>query len=93
MIEVVEQWISEWAPLVSCAQIDPPPSDGLGNSKAQETIDCLTKDGVREGKNKRQGEGFDGSCGGYSGGYSSGRQTGGSYGGSSTQQSKTKSPL
>ena len=67
-----------------------PLTGGLGHSKAQETIDCLTKAGIREGRNKRQGE--DGSNAGYSGGYSSGKQTGGSYGGSSIQQSKTKSP-
>jgi len=66
-------------------------SADMGQSKAQETIACLTKDGVREGKNKREGESPDGpgSNGGYSGGYSSGRQTGGSYGGGSTQQSET----
>ena len=63
----------------------------MGHSKAQETIGCLTKEAVRQGRNKRQGEGSDGqvSGGGYSGGYSTGRQTGGSYEGGSTQQSKT----
>ena len=76
------------------AEFDPPPSGDLGHSKAQETIECLTKSAVREGKNK-QGEGADdhGSGGGYSGGYSSGKQTGGSYGGGSTQQSKTSNLL
>ena len=68
-----------------------PLSADMGQSKAQETIACLTKDAVREGKNKREGDSPDGQGGGggYSGGYSSGRQTGGSYGGGSTQQSKT----
>ena len=90
MVEVVDQWIGEWAPFVSRAQSDSSLSGALGHSKAQETIDCLTKNGVREGRNKRQGESTEG---GYSGGYSSGKQTGGSYGGSSIQQSKTGSPL
>ena len=69
---------------------DPPVSADMGQSEAQETSGCLTKDAVREGKNKREGESPDGqgSIGGYSGGYSSGRQTGGSYGGGSTQRSK-----
>ena len=66
----------------------------MGHSKAQETIECLTKQAVREGKNKRQGEGSDGQVtgGGYSGGYTTGKQTGGSYGGS-TQQSMISSLL
>ena len=70
-------------------------SADMGQSKAQETIACLTKDGVRQGKNKHEGESPDGqgSIGGYSGGYSSGRQTGGSYGGGSTQQSRTSDIL
>jgi len=71
---------------------DPPISADIGQSKAQETIACLTKDAVREGKNKREGESPDGqgSIGGYSGGYSSGRQAGSEgYGGGSTQQSKS----
>ena len=68
-------------------------SGDLGHSKAQETIDCLTKQAVREGKNKRQGESPDSSGGGYSGGYSTGRQTGGSYDGDITQQSRTGSLL
>ena len=74
---------------------DSPLSADMGQSKAQETIACLTKAGVREGKNKHEGESPDGhgSIGGYSGGYSSGRQTGGSYGGGSTQQSRTNDLL
>ena len=76
------------APLVSREQIDSPLSGGMGHTKAQETVNCLTKDGVRQGRNKRQGESSDGqgSNAGYSGGYSTGNQTGGSYGGGSTQQ-------
>lgn len=68
-------------------------SGGLGQSKAQETIGCLTKQAVREGKNKRQGDSPDVSGGGYSGGYSTGRQTGGSYGEDPTQKSKINSLL
>ena len=62
----------------------------MGQSKAQETIGCLTKEAVRQGRNKRQGEdsGGQGSGAGYSGGYSTGVQTGGSFGGYSTQQSE-----
>ena len=88
MLQVVEQWLGRCALPVLCAQFDPPSSGDLGQSKAQETIQCLTKGAVREGKNKR-GESSDGhgSGAGYSGGYTSGNQTGGSYGGGSTQQS------
>lgn len=95
MIEVVEQWLGEWSSPIFRVQFDSPISGDLGHSKAQETIECLTKAAVREGKNKRQGESPDGpgSNAGYSGGYSSGRQTGGSYGGGSTQQSKTRNLL
>lgn len=62
----------------------------MGQSKAQETISCLTKEAIRQGKNKREGEGSEGqgSGAGYSGGYSTGIQTGGSYGQGPTQQSK-----
>lgn len=90
MLEVVEQWLGEWTPSIFHAQFDPPLSGDMGHSKAQETLECLTKGAVREGRNKH-GENPDGqgSGAGYSGGYSSGRQTGGSYGEDSTQQSKT----
>jgi len=83
-------WVSRPHPY-AVHNSDPPPSADMGQSKAQETIGCLTKDGVRQGKNKHEGESPEGqgSIGGYSGGYSSGRQTGGSYGGGSTQQSRT----
>jgi len=92
MIEVVDKWLGEVAPSVSYMHLAHPPSGGLGHSKVQETIGFLSKAGVREGKNKREGESPDGhgSNAGYSGGYSTGRQTGGSYGGGSTQQSKTR---
>ena len=60
----------------------------MGESKARETISCLTKEAIREGKNKRQGEDGQGSGSGYSGGYSTGNQTGGSYGRNDAQQSK-----
>lgn len=93
MIAVVEEWLGVWAPSVSRVQSDSPLSGGLGHSKAQETIDCLTKQAVRAGKNKREGDSPDVSGGGYSGGYSTGRQTGGSYGGDTTQQSRADSFL
>jgi hypothetical protein len=93
MIGVVEEWLGVWAPSVSRMQPDSSLSGGLGHSKAQETIGYLTKQAVREGKNKRQGEDPDAGGGGYSGGYSTGRQTGGSYGGDSIQQSRTNSLL
>ena len=93
MLGVVEQWLGEEAYTSILCDADSPLSADMGQSKAQETIACLTKDAVREGKNKREGESPDGqgSIGGYSGGYSSGRPTGGSTGGGSpsTEQGKT----
>jgi hypothetical protein len=90
MLEVVQQWLGESAPPVLRTRFDLPSPGDLGHSKAQETIGCLTKDAIRQGKNKREGESPDGpgSNAGYSGGYSSGRPAG-SYGGGTTQQSKT----